>query len=104
MDKSLLRFIGVGLVGYIVWYSLYQYWLKDHTLLDEYLIHGMVLTCEWVQRGVGFALSNEISLKFKELCQEMIEPFSSAEVMHGPKSLIQNSFKLLVNDTYYLIS
>ena len=45
-------------------------------------------------RGVGFALSNEISLKFKELCQEQIEPFSSAEVMHGPKSLIQNSFKL----------
>ena len=40
-------------------------------------------------------ISNEISLKFKELCQEMIEPFSSAEVMHGPKSLIQNSFKVL---------
>ena len=47
-----------------------------------------------IGRGVGFALSNEISLKFKELCQEMIEPFSSAEVMHGPKSLIQDSFKL----------
>ena len=53
-------------------------------------------------RGVGFALSNEISLKFKELCQEMIEPFSSAEVMHGPKSLIQDTFKLFtlsMNDT-----
>ena len=24
----------------------------------------------------------------------MIEPFSSAEVMHGPKSLIQNTFKI----------
>jgi len=47
-----------------------------------------------ISRGVGYAISNEISLKFKELCQEMIEPFSSAEVMHGPKSLIQNSFKL----------
>ena len=54
-----------------------------------------------ISRGVGFAISNEISLKFKELCQEMIEPFSSAEVMHGPKSLIQNSFKLFslfIND------
>ena len=49
-----------------------------------------------IGRGVGFALSNEISLKFKELCQEMIEPFSSAEVMHGPKSLIQDSFKLYI--------
>ena len=47
-----------------------------------------------ISRGVGYAISNEISLKFKELCQEMIEPFSSAEVMHGPKSLIENSFKL----------
>ena len=47
-----------------------------------------------IGRGVGYAISNEISLKFKELCQEMIEPFSSAEVMHGPKSLIQNSFKV----------
>ena len=28
----------------------------------------------------------------------MIEPFSSAEVMHGPKSLIQNSFKLFILD------
>ena len=47
-----------------------------------------------ISRGVGYAISNEISLKFKELCQEMIEPFSSAEVMHGPKSLIENSFKV----------
>ncbi|SVA36281.1 uncharacterized protein METZ01_LOCUS89135 [marine metagenome] len=47
-----------------------------------------------VSRGVGAALSAEMSLKFKEFCQEQIEPFSSAEVMHGPKSLIQNSFKL----------
>ncbi len=52
-------------------------------------------------RGIGFALSNEISLKFKELSQEQIEPFSSAEVMHGPKSLVENSFKLFtisIND------
>ena len=47
-----------------------------------------------ISRGLGYALSTEISLKFKELCQEQIESFSSAEVMHGPKSLIQNSFKL----------
>ena len=45
-------------------------------------------------RGIGYALSNEISLKFKELCQEQIESFSSAEVMHGPKSLIGKNFKV----------
>ena len=52
----------------------------DINLVDPSINTGYILG-----RGVGFALSNEISLKFKELCQEMIEPFSSAEVMHGPK-------------------
>ena len=59
-------------------------------LIDKNISNGFIIS-----RGLGHALSNEISLKFKELCQEQIEPFSSAEVMHGPKSLIQNSFKLL---------
>ena len=62
----------------------------NYKIFDRSINIGFV-----VSRGVGLAISNEISLKFKELCQEMIEPFSSAEVMHGPKSLIQNSFKLL---------
>ena len=61
---------------------------------DPNIVNNQVNTGFIIGRGVGFALSNEISLKFKELCQEMIEPFSSAEVMHGPKSLIENSFKL----------
>ena len=58
-------------------------------LIDKNISSGFIIS-----RGLGYALSTEISLKFKELCQEQIEPFSSAEVMHGPKSLIQNSFKL----------
>ncbi len=61
----------------------------DPKILDQSVNVGFI-----IGRGVGYAISNEISLKFKELCQEMIEPFSSAEVMHGPKSLIQNSFKV----------
>ena len=64
-------------------------WKTD--IIDKNVNTGFI-----IGRGVGFALSNEISLKFKELCQEMIEPFSSAEVMHGPKSLIENSFKLFL--------
>ena len=66
------------------------------------IVNNTINTGFILGRGVGFALSNEVSLKFKELCQEMIEPFSSAEVMHGPKSLIQDSFKLFIlsmNDT-----
>ena len=68
----------------------------DINCIDSSINTGFILG-----RGVGFALSNEISLKFKELCQEQIEPFSSAEVMHGPRSLLQDSFKLFtlsIND------
>ena len=61
----------------------------DPKIIDKSINAGFI-----IGRGVGYAIANEMSLKFKELCQEMIEPFSSAEVMHGPKSLIQNSFKL----------
>ena len=68
----------------------------DYKKVDSSISTGFILG-----RGVGYALSNEISLKFKELCQEQIEPYSSAEVMHGPKSLLENSFKLFtisIND------
>ena len=61
----------------------------EANIVDSHLSNGFIIS-----RGLGYALSTEISLKFKELCQEQIEPFSSAEVMHGPKSLIENSFKL----------
>ena len=53
--------------------------------------HGYIIS-----RGIGHALANEFSLKFKELCYELIEPFSSAEVLHGPKILIEKSFKLFI--------
>ena len=69
--------------------------LKTLNQWDTNLVNNQINTGFIIGRGVGFALSNEISLKFKELCQEMIEPFSSAEVMHGPKSLIQDSFKIV---------
>ena len=43
-------------MSYLVWYIAYQYFLKDFTLLDEYLIHSMVLVSEWALRAMGFAL------------------------------------------------
>ena len=61
----------------------------DENLLNKNILSGFILS-----RGIGYALATEISLKFKELCQEQIEPFSSAEVMHGPKSLIEEKFKV----------
>ena len=63
----------------------------DPRIIDKNISKGFIIS-----RGLGYALSTEISLKFKELSLELIEPFSSAEVMHGPKTLIDDSLKLFI--------
>lgn len=46
-------------------------------------------------RGPGWAMSNEAALKFKEVCQIHAESFSSAEVLHGPVSIVDRGFPVL---------
>ncbi|MDA0728153.1 MAG: archaeosortase/exosortase family protein [Bacteroidetes bacterium] len=51
---DLARFTVVGVLGYVVWYACYSYWLRPGTLLDEYVIHSMVLSSEWVMTTLGW--------------------------------------------------
>lgn len=46
-------------------------------------------------RGLSFAVSNEAALKFKETCRIHAESFSSAEVLHGPVSVVGKGFPVL---------
>ena len=46
-------------------------------------------------RGPAFAISNEAALKFKETCLIQAESYSSAEVMHGPVSIVGEGFPVL---------
>jgi len=46
-------------------------------------------------RGLTLAMSNEAALKFKETCQLHAESYSSAEVMHGPVSIVEDAFPVL---------
>lgn len=46
-------------------------------------------------RGPGWAVSNEAALKFKEVCQIHAESYSSAEVLHGPVSLVGDGFPVI---------
>lgn len=46
-------------------------------------------------RGPGWAISNEAALKFKETCQIHAESYSSAEVLHGPVSIVGEAFPVL---------
>lgn len=47
-------------------------------------------------RGPSLAIANEAALKFKETCQIHAESYSSAEVMHGPVSIVDPGFPVLV--------
>jgi glucosamine--fructose-6-phosphate aminotransferase (isomerizing) len=47
-------------------------------------------------RGPSLAIANEAALKFKETCQIHAESYSSAEVMHGPVSIVEPGFPVLV--------
>ncbi|MFQ5623187.1 MAG: SIS domain-containing protein [Paracoccaceae bacterium] len=46
-------------------------------------------------RGPSLAISNEAALKFKETCQIHAESYSSAEVMHGPVSIVEEGYPVL---------
>jgi glucosamine--fructose-6-phosphate aminotransferase (isomerizing) len=46
-------------------------------------------------RGPAWAISNEAALKFKETCQIHAESFSSAEVLHGPVSIVGSGFPVI---------
>ncbi|PRY26328.1 glutamine--fructose-6-phosphate transaminase [Aliiruegeria haliotis] len=46
-------------------------------------------------RGPAWAISNEAALKFKETCQLHAESYSSAEVLHGPVSIVDEGFPVL---------
>jgi glucosamine--fructose-6-phosphate aminotransferase (isomerizing) len=46
-------------------------------------------------RGPAYAISGEAALKCKETCQIHAESYSSAEVLHGPVSIVDSGFPVL---------
>ncbi|WP_413871066.1 SIS domain-containing protein [Albidovulum sp.] len=46
-------------------------------------------------RGPGFAVSGEAALKLKETCRIHAENYSSAEVLHGPVTIVGQGFPVL---------
>ncbi|MEM9640971.1 MAG: SIS domain-containing protein [Pseudomonadota bacterium] len=64
-------------------------WGEVSTVLDPH--HS--LYC--LGRGPSYAISNEAALKFKEVCQMHAESYSSAEVLHGPVSIVGDAFPVV---------
>jgi glutamine---fructose-6-phosphate transaminase (isomerizing) len=48
-----------------------------------------------IGRGYGFGIAQECALKLKETCQLQAEPFSAAEVRHGPMAIVGEGFPVL---------
>lgn len=67
--------------------------LLDWSELREQIASRQSLYC--LGRGPSLAISNEAALKFKETCQLHAESYSSAEVLHGPVSIVDRGFPVL---------
>jgi glucosamine--fructose-6-phosphate aminotransferase (isomerizing) len=51
--------------------------------------------CVVLGRGYNYATAHEWSLKLKELAHVIAEPYSSADLQHGPVALISHGFPVL---------
>ena len=49
-----------------------------------------------VGRGYNYATAYEMALKMKELTYTIVEPYSSADFLHGPLALIEPGFPVIV--------
>lgn len=52
--------------------------------------------CIVIGRGFNYATAFELALKLKELTYTMVEPYSSADFLHGPLALIEEAFPAIV--------
>jgi len=48
--------------------------------------------CVVIGRGYNYATAFEIALKLKELTYTIVEPYSSADFLHGPLAVIEHGF------------
>ncbi|MGH6891398.1 MAG: SIS domain-containing protein [Dongiaceae bacterium] len=49
-----------------------------------------------IGRGVGYPIAMEAALKLKETASLHAEPYSAAEVLHGPISIVRDGFPVLL--------
>ena len=52
--------------------------------------------CVVIGRGYNYATAFEMALKMKELSYTSVEPYSSADFLHGPLALIEPGFPVIV--------
>jgi glucosamine--fructose-6-phosphate aminotransferase (isomerizing) len=53
-------------------------------------------SCVVIGRGYNYATAFELALKLKELTYTVVEPYSSADFLHGPLAMIEPGFPVVV--------
>jgi glucosamine--fructose-6-phosphate aminotransferase (isomerizing) len=69
--------------------------LQDHVaaIAERY---RYMTSCVTIGRGFNYATAFELALKLKEMTYTMVEPYSSADFLHGPVALIHSGFPVIV--------
>jgi len=57
----LVRFLGLGTGLYLLWYFLYEFWLKDHTGLDEWMVRHLILWTDHALSLFGYELWTDVN-------------------------------------------
>jgi glutamine---fructose-6-phosphate transaminase (isomerizing) len=52
--------------------------------------------CVVIGRGFNYATAFELALKLKELTYTVVEPYSSADFLHGPLALLETGFPVIL--------
>lgn len=52
--------------------------------------------CVVIGRGYNYATAFEMALKLKELTYTVVEPYSSADFLHGPLALLEEGFPVIL--------
>jgi glucosamine--fructose-6-phosphate aminotransferase (isomerizing) len=76
-------------------------WVEDALRLNDDMAriaerYRYMSRCVVIGRGFNYATAFELALKMKELTYTMVEPYSSADFMHGPLALIEQGFPVVV--------
>ena len=52
--------------------------------------------CVVIGRGYNYGTAFELALKLKELTYTIVEPYSSADFLHGPLAMVEDGFPVVV--------
>lgn len=68
----------------------------DHTVAQLAPRYRYMQQAVAIGRGYNYSTAFEMALKIKELAYVLIEPYSSADFLHGPMAMIEEGFPLFL--------